>query len=87
MNWRGTIMPLGTSTPASRGVEPFTAMQRELNRVFDDLWRGSDSNTITANFGTSLRMDVKETEQAFTIQAECPGSRKRISISVSATTS
>lgn len=84
MNWRGTIMPLSTSTPAARGNDPLTAMQRELNRAFDDLWRGAGSNNVTANFGTSLRMDVKETEQSFTIQAECPGvEEKDIDISFS----
>ncbi|MGB4102090.1 MAG: Hsp20/alpha crystallin family protein [Alphaproteobacteria bacterium] len=84
MNWHRTLMPLGTSTSSGRSIDPFTAMQREINRVFDDLWRSPDNANVTASFGTSLKMDVKETDQSFTIHAECPGvEEKDIDISFS----
>lgn len=69
MNWRQSLVP----SQSGRRVDPFTAMQREVNRLFDDMLGGAVLGNVTSSYGAKLHMDVQETEQAFVIQAECPG--------------
>ena len=55
-----------------RADEPFLSLQREMNRLFDDAFRGLP--TVAGN-GKALApsMDVKETEKTIVVQAELPG--------------
>lgn len=62
-----------------RGIEasPFFALHREMNRIFDDVFRGFD----LARFGSARgfesfgwpRIDVEETNKDVRITAELPG--------------
>jgi len=65
--------------PARRegGGDPLGALQSEINRVFESLWRGFD---LTAPGGagdlgseTLPRVDVRDTGQAIEVVAELPG--------------
>ena len=53
--------------------DPFMSLQREMNRLFDESFRGVPA--LTTNGGTSLSpsIDVKETDQAVEVSAELPG--------------
>ncbi len=50
-------------------ASPFGLLQRELNRVFDDMLSGAPAAVAS----TTLRMDVKEDEKAFHVTADLPG--------------
>ncbi|MCW0235812.1 MAG: Hsp20/alpha crystallin family protein [Ferrovibrio sp.] len=67
-----SLMPFGR-TPAD-GDNTFGALQREINRMFDDVWRG---HHLPAAFGgngfLAPRVDVKETPTGLEVTAELPG--------------
>ncbi|MCX7816311.1 MAG: Hsp20/alpha crystallin family protein [Syntrophales bacterium] len=54
---------------------PFYRLQRELNRLFDDFFRGFGSVTpFEGEFGRFVpSIDVREDEKEFVVQAELPG--------------
>ncbi|ABC75930.1 Hsp20/alpha crystallin family protein [Syntrophus aciditrophicus] len=65
-------------TPSKREEEhPFYSLQREMNRLFDDFFRGFDLEPFAtmedryAGFTPSI--DVRENDDALTIKAEIPG--------------
>jgi HSP20 family protein len=67
--------PFGASRVPTRWGDPFVDLQREVNRVFDDVFRGigvgpSDEG---GNAMKAPRIDVDETDQAIRISAELPG--------------
>ncbi|MDX2027599.1 MAG: Hsp20 family protein [Alphaproteobacteria bacterium] len=63
----------GSRYPASRySDDPFATMQRALQRTLDDVW-GSLPASATPAASMSVRLDVKEDDQAFHITAELPG--------------
>jgi HSP20 family protein len=70
-----------------RGVfEPFGTLQQEVNRLFDDMWRGFEpAGTPAATSPTfAPRMDVSETPDAYRIALELPGIEdKDVEVSVS----
>jgi HSP20 family protein len=75
--------PFGASrVPASWG-DPFINLHREVNRLFDDVFRGiavrpSGDGTIAAP-----RIDIDETDHAIEISAELPGvSRDAVDITI-----
>lgn len=51
--------------------DPFAAMQREINRVFDDFGRGSLTRWHDGD--VSPRIDVAETDSTIEVTAELPG--------------
>ena len=53
---------------------PFFSLQREMNEVFDDLFRGFDRTPVNEGpFGTfAPSVDVREGEKAVTVKAELP---------------
>ncbi|SDJ49974.1 HSP20 family protein [Bradyrhizobium lablabi] len=69
----------GREVAISRGadVNPFFTLHREMNRMFDDVFRGFD----LAPFGSSRRLsglgwpqiDIDETDKEVRITAELPG--------------
>jgi HSP20 family protein len=67
--WRG-----GSSLPTRREDSPFFALQREMNRVFDDFFRGS-AFPMTMGFGESAwpSVDVRENDEEVVVSAELPG--------------
>jgi hypothetical protein len=71
-------------------IHPFYALHREMNRMFDDVFRGLD----LAPFGPSSRaqdglgwpqIDIDETDKEVRIAAELPGLEERTSASKSQT--
>jgi HSP20 family protein len=63
--------PWGTDLFRRDDRDPFTAMQREINRVFDDFGRGSPARWADAD--VSPRIDVAETDNTIEVTAELPG--------------
>jgi HSP20 family protein len=69
-------MDLKSLTPFGRRevMDPFTAMRREMDRMFEDLTRGSSLGLAASAFGgLPVRIDVVETEGGLHVQAELPG--------------
>lgn len=63
---------MATRVPMPRPESPtdlFGTLQREVNRVFDQMFRGVP--TPVGGFAPSI--DVKETEEGLTVSAELPG--------------
>ncbi len=56
---------------------PFFGLQREMNRVFEDFFKGFDiapSETFGDNLGTfTPSLDLKESEKEIVVTAELPG--------------
>jgi HSP20 family protein len=75
-----SLMPFSRNMPMSRGnedTEPFLAMRREMNRLFDDVFSGFGLPSLV---GPALRqmpaapkIDVSETDNEIQITAEMPG--------------
>ncbi len=60
--------------PASRCTDDtFLALRQEMNRLFDDAFRGLPAFPSNGNAMLAPSLDVKETEKAIEIQAELPG--------------
>src|SRR5688572_33415195 len=75
---RNPLSPFGRGS-LSGGSDPFVTLHREMNRLFDDVVRGTSleergaasRETVGSFIDTSL--DVSETEKEFRITAELPG--------------
>lgn len=61
-----------TPQPPATGQSPFTSLQREIERVFDDFSHGWPFRAAGAT-ALSPRIDMKETDGAVEISAELPG--------------
>lgn len=79
MNMRNLI-PWGRSqqTPSRYRDEgdPFTTLHREMNRLFDDVFRGFDVAPFGSGFGRMGRwpsVEVIEADQEVRVSAELPG--------------
>jgi len=65
-----------TDVPVKRDVEyPVFGIQKEMNRLFDDFFRGFDIASFNdESWGTfSPSIDVREDGKALTVQVELPG--------------
>jgi HSP20 family protein len=65
------------NAPARSEDSPLTALQRDMNRLFEDFWRGFD---LPSPFGETWgaaaftpRVDVEETAEEVRVTAELPG--------------
>jgi HSP20 family protein len=76
------LIPWGRSRPVStpryRGddANPFLALHREMNRIFDDVFRAFDLPAATSPFGWSTgwpHVEVSETDAEVRVVAEMPG--------------
>ncbi len=80
MNWH--LTPFTGRTALTH--DPFTSsLQREINRVFEDVWSGLPlaGGAATTAAATSLRLDVKEDDKAFQVTADLPGlSEKEVDV-------
>jgi HSP20 family protein len=75
-----SLMPFSLNMPMSRwgeDTDPFLAMRREMNRLFDDAFSGFGLPSV---FGPALRqmpaapkIDVSETDNEIQVTAEMPG--------------
>lgn len=79
MNMRDLI-PWGRErSPASRGgeiMDPFLALHRAMNRLFDDFSRDFDHRLPLLGFGGGLdwpHADLVETDREYRVTAELPG--------------
>jgi len=63
--------PWRNETDQKGGIDPFTAMQREINRVFNEF--GSREKPAWPGGALSPHIDVAETETAVEVTAELPG--------------
>lgn len=76
-----SLMPFARATTPSRGGfdDPFAAMRREMDRMFDDVWKGfgngggSGLPAVFAGGTAAPKIDVKETEAGIEVSAELPG--------------
>ncbi|MBE0556094.1 MAG: Hsp20/alpha crystallin family protein [Proteobacteria bacterium] len=69
--WRRSESPLRRAEES-----PFLALHREMNRMFDDFFRGSDLSPFEGGRGLELFspvVDVREDEKEVTVKAELPG--------------
>lgn len=56
-----------------RADDPFLSLQREMNRLFDDAFRGLPAIAGNGKALLAPSMDVKETDKAVQVTAELPG--------------
>ena len=69
------LAPFGASRTPARWGDPFVDLQREVNRVFDDVFRGFGM-TAAGEDGSAMaapRIDIDETDGAIEVSAELPG--------------
>ena len=71
MNFR-LLTPLSGRSLPRMSDNPLVTLQRELNRVFDDVWSGAPVTEATAAI-TSLRLDVKEDDKSYQVTTDVPG--------------
>ena len=62
--------------PASAGFDPFMTLHREMNRLFDDVFRGFGAPNLSplmeGRFGWP-KIELNDSAKAVTISAELPG--------------
>jgi len=82
-----SLFPIGRKgLPAKREeYEPFTFFREEMNRLFDNFFRGFDIEPLERRFAAfSPSIDISETDKEIVISAELPGMEdKEIDVSVS----
>ncbi len=61
----------------SDSISPVLNLHREMNRLFDDVFRGFDDSRFWGDRGAWPRVDVEETEREYRVTAELPGLEER----------
>jgi HSP20 family protein len=77
----GNLVPWARSrSGVSASREPqdlFTELQREMNGIFDNMWRGFGTPAVTGDGGTSRLLqpttDIAETDKEYEVTVELPG--------------
>ena len=64
-------------SPRSEPMSPVVSLQREMNRLFDDVFRGFDSSRFGGSRGAWPSVDVEETDREYRVTAELPGLEER----------
>jgi HSP20 family protein len=66
-------------SPATRpdSLHPVMSLHREMNRLFDDVFRGFDDSRPFAGRGGWPNVDVEETDKEYRVTAELPGLEER----------
>ena len=83
MNLRSLIPSGSGGAQATQIVNPFGFLHREIDRLFDDLTRGTLEAAGPAQVNLVPSMDVNETDTEIVITAEMPGlERKDVDISI-----
>lgn len=65
------------AAPSRVSANPFLALQREMNSLFDDFFTLAPYEDKDWNVGFP-QVDIMETEKEFTISAELPGMTEKI---------
>ncbi|HLJ72442.1 MAG TPA: Hsp20/alpha crystallin family protein [Roseiarcus sp.] len=74
MALRDLIPGGGGRDVATRRSDPFFALQRDMNRLFDDFFRGFDLTPFSGDHGAGWpNIEVSETEKDVKVMAELPG--------------
>ena len=89
----GSIVPSRKKNPLAkqdeRPMDPFTSLQREMNRLFEEFHRGFDLEPFSEEFGADWmpRVNVSESDKEICVSAELPGmDEKDIDVSLSGDT-
>jgi HSP20 family protein len=63
----------------SQSLSPVVSLHREMNRLFDDVFRGIDDSRLSGaeRRGEWPNMDVEETDKDYRVTAELPGMEER----------
>lgn len=61
----------------SESMSPVVSLHREMNRLFDDVFRTFESSHLGGARGAWPRVDVAETDKEYRITAELPGIEER----------
>jgi HSP20 family protein len=66
-------------SPATRSdsLSPVVSLHREMNRLFDEVFRGFDDSRLWEGRGAWPSVDVEETEKEYRVTAELPGLEER----------
>jgi HSP20 family protein len=70
------LSPMNWAVSAPNSRDPFSALQREINRAFEGFFDGSDpvgSSLFASASGVHPRLDVTETDSEVHVTAELPG--------------
>ncbi|ARJ67728.1 hypothetical protein WV31_19740 [Magnetospirillum sp. ME-1] len=69
-----TMIPKGHTPLASREgrLDPFFALQRGINRMFDDLWHGFDAPAVFTGHRFPT-LEVRDEDKTVSVVAELPG--------------
>jgi len=81
------LIPWGRSSSQKPSVfrdaeqAPFVALHREMNRLFDDVFRGFDSRLPTfgafSSIGSWPNVEIAETDREVRVSAELPGMEEK----------
>jgi len=84
------LIPWRKKVPVRQEAEEYTSLQNQMDRVFDEFWRGFGLSPLYSSgawTSFSPNVDIVETDQAIEIQAELPGmDEKDISVTLSGRT-
>jgi HSP20 family protein len=72
MNLR-SLLPVGRDRNVARSDNPFTSLQREIDRLFDDFTRGLPAFSSGGATEMLPSVDVTENDKQIEITAELPG--------------
>jgi len=66
-------------SPATRSdsISPVVSLHREMNRLFDDVFRAFDDSRPWGSRGVWPSVDVEEAEKEYRVTAELPGLEER----------
>lgn len=71
---RRNLLPLTNQPIAERTAgDPFTSLQREINRMFDDVWRDFGAPSNVSEPVIAPRIDYSEDDSNLYVNAELPG--------------
>jgi HSP20 family protein len=66
-------------SPSTRSepMSPVVSLHREMNRLFDDVFRGFEDPRFWGGHGAWPSMDLEETEKEYRVTVELPGLEER----------
>lgn len=69
----------GGRSLAPLGRDPFTSFRREVDRLFDDFFAPAEARSFASAATAAVvpSIDVRETDQAYTVTAELPGLERK----------